>query len=68
MPTYQFVATSFQNQDYPEVRWKRLADEPAAIQFANLLVQQFKLSGRYPTKSWINVMDEDGTTIISIPF
>lgn len=70
MPIYQFVARSVQSQEYPEVRWMHLADNPAAFQIANLLVQQFKASGRYPAsiKSWLDVVDQDGRTILSIPF
>ena len=68
MPTYQFVARLVQSQGYPEVHWERLPDERAARQLAHLLAQQYKSSGRYPGKSWMNVIDEGGTTIISIPF
>ena len=70
MPIYQFVVIGGDHEDGPSVRWTHLPDEEAALRYGNLLIREFKSSGRYPDASHprLQVKDDRGEPIVLISF
>jgi hypothetical protein len=68
MPVYQF-AVKWDDDQNPDVRYTRLADEEAARRYAKLLIHKLASSGFYSSRPCLlEVKDETGSLLFSIPF
>ena len=68
MPVYEF-AVKWDDDQTPDVRYTRLADEEAARRYAKLLIQELAPGGFYSSRScFLEVKDETGSLLFSIPF
>ena len=69
MPVYQF-AVRWNEDRASDVRYTHLADEAAARRYAKQLADESASTGFYPysCRSRVEVKNEDGSVLFSIPF
>jgi hypothetical protein len=68
MPVYQFAVRS--NEGAPDARYVHLANDEAAWRYGELLAKESASTGFYPysANSRVEVKDETGSVLFSIPF
>lgn len=66
MPIYQFQV--LEDHHAPDVRWTHLSDIDAAKRYARLLIKDFKSKGQFDARSKLEIKDEIGRPVATLPF
>jgi hypothetical protein len=66
MPIYQFRV--LEDHHAPDVRWTHLSDADAAKKHARLLIQDFNSKGQFQARSKLEIRDDVGRTLATLPF
>ena len=67
MPVYQF-AVKWGDDQPPDVRYTRLADEEAARRYAKFLIHEFASSGFYSSRPCLLEVKDESGLLFSMPF